>query len=422
MNYLEPNQTDKQHMKDTDASLNSDYKKEFLSYPALQRKIVPLDMLIKGKKWFKMLKQTFRSKHIGAIQAESNQVNDITAELQVLHDQKYAFLFEQIKCPTALRCINVVTRALQHFDDSIRYHFTPSSDDKYWTEGAHVMARQMHHYVCKNEPILAVLPAFPCKSPNAQLKVLGTLPDRAEEIALKKLHAFCSEVSQYYPKGAQLTIVSDGRVFADLVGVDDELVTKYTEFLKTHIHGEHQLNTLRFSNLDEHFANNLTENGTQSVHDRQRSRLMKSYCSVTPSNDVVMVGFVRYLADDRVWPPEMSKSKIKKECRLIAKEMIARNVAFSQLVEACYPNHVRFSIHGYDSSGPKFPINVAPNRGGSTPWHSVAIDLKDGRQLFVRRTVADELVNEGQLELYNHPIHGRPWGYRQISNQKLLIA
>lgn len=66
----------------------------------------------------------------------------------------------------------------------------------------------------KQTPISLTLPAFPFKSPNTEDKVLGTLPDKAEEVALKHLQGFCDNIKDAYAPGAELTIVSDGIVYS----------------------------------------------------------------------------------------------------------------------------------------------------------------------------------------------------------------
>ena len=57
------------------------------------------------------------------------------------------------------------------------------------------------------------LPAFPFKSANKVSKVLGILPDKAEELALQRLDAMCIRIGEVYPPGAKLTIISDGLVY-----------------------------------------------------------------------------------------------------------------------------------------------------------------------------------------------------------------
>src|SRR6266436_5615236 len=77
-------------------------------------------------------------------------------------------------------------------------------------------------------PVHFVLPAFPAKSPNPA-KVLGRLPDMAEELSLRSLQDRCMEIQTIHPPGARITICSDGMVFSDLVGVVDSDVNNYGE-------------------------------------------------------------------------------------------------------------------------------------------------------------------------------------------------
>jgi len=39
------------------------------------------------------------------------------------------------------------------------------------------------------------------------------LPDLGEELALARLNSLCKDIEQIYPKGAELTIATDGLVF-----------------------------------------------------------------------------------------------------------------------------------------------------------------------------------------------------------------
>ncbi|KAL0081616.1 Pyoverdine/dityrosine biosynthesis protein-domain-containing protein [Phycomyces blakesleeanus] len=330
-------------------------------------------------------------------------------------------------CNTPDRCGHVVQRFLEHFDAELRYHSKPLVDC-YSESGKYALASKIHPFVCALEPILMVLPAFPCKSPNNRDKVLGVLPDRTEELGLLRIESFCADVAQYYPQGCQLTIVSDGRVFADLIGVKDELVSVYNNFLEfTLFKSRGGLKHIIFRSLDDHLAAiniddlEVGQAGENfDIHDKRRAGLMEIFTDADKaeaiSNTMVNLGFVRYLEEDLVWPAGMSKTKKKKECRQIARKMMERNVAFSRLCEHHYPTHLRLSIHGYNSSGPKFPIQMSPNLRGPTPWHSVCLEFKDGKTAFVKRKVAAQLVKDGDFELYEHPEFKRPWGFRQLES------
>lgn len=80
-------------------------------------------------------------------------------------------------------------------------------------EGALRFLAVIYSHVRSGQEIPMCLPAFPFKSPNKSSKVLGNLPDRAEELALAHLNGLCEAVRDIYPPGARLTIISDGLVY-----------------------------------------------------------------------------------------------------------------------------------------------------------------------------------------------------------------
>lgn len=80
-------------------------------------------------------------------------------------------------------------------------------------EGALKFLALIYSHVKAGEVIPMCLPAFPFKSPNSVSKVLGNLPDRAEDLALAHLDGLCSAIEKVYAPGARLTIISDGLVY-----------------------------------------------------------------------------------------------------------------------------------------------------------------------------------------------------------------
>lgn len=65
-------------------------------------------------------------------------------------------------------------------------------------------------FVAQGARVQACLPAFPFKSANKVYKVLGSLPDKAEELALHRLNTLCSSIQEFYAPGAEIVIISDG--------------------------------------------------------------------------------------------------------------------------------------------------------------------------------------------------------------------
>lgn len=102
--------------------------------------------------------------------------------------------------------------ALQILDIIQMYGHNVGSGNSQWAGKAKFMPI-VEAYVVKNEPVKMVLPAFPCKSPNRVGKVLGSMPDLGEELALMHLNGLCESVAEIYGPGARVVITSDGLVY-----------------------------------------------------------------------------------------------------------------------------------------------------------------------------------------------------------------
>ena len=94
-----------------------------------------------------------------------------------------------------------------------RYRLYSSDDAKKPWGAKSKFLFQVERYVIRNEAVLMALPAFPFKSPNKKTKVLGTLPDKGEEVALSHLHGLCLAIKDVYAPGAAVFIVSDGLMY-----------------------------------------------------------------------------------------------------------------------------------------------------------------------------------------------------------------
>jgi pyoverdine/dityrosine biosynthesis protein Dit1/alpha-ketoglutarate-dependent taurine dioxygenase len=274
------------------------------------------------------------------------------------------------------------------------------------------------------KPLNMVLPAFPFKSPNTSAKVLGTRPDAGEEVALKRLDEFCKLVENFYPAGAHIVIFSDGRVFNDLLGVNDNTVAEYSRICRE----------LAKKNNLSHISFDTLENYVDPEHQGSQATLISHIVQqFLPANfDVdsaveqgelknTYVGFRSFLQLDlgmRWAQPDSegtvkSKKQVENECKRIAKLMIVRNQAFSSLVSKQYPNHLRLSIHAGNMIGPKWSISLINNKphadkcASATPWHNVLVQDADGEVYAVRRYE----VNAEKYELVSQ--EGHPWSFRE---------
>lgn len=95
-----------------------------------------------------------------------------------------------------------------------KYRLTKAADAQdRWDKGTPKFLDIINKFVEAGKPIRMCMPAFPFKSANKVYKVLGILPDRAEEAALEYMNTMCTEINAVYRPGAKLLIISDGLVY-----------------------------------------------------------------------------------------------------------------------------------------------------------------------------------------------------------------
>ncbi|RLV95453.1 Spore wall maturation protein DIT1 [Spathaspora sp. JA1] len=310
-------------------------------------------------------------------------------------------------------------------------------DDKWDFGGEKVFNRGIDFFTSRWQPLEAVLPAFPCKSSNIE-KVSGELPDKGEELALKRLISFANSVKNIYPPGIIVWIVSDGHVFSDCIGVDDTKVNQYSQALKDLYEKlkPADWNPIKFCSLPEIFrlkSSNFEEGlvsdvelehhlGTELDHESETCRkILVTSCDTDAGKlrrDItteghprlaLFRGFSKFMTEDLALHPNvsnMSKKKYKKIVAGVAFEMIKRNDAYSNLVELMFPFHLRFSIHAHNNAGPKFGISLLAKVGEEhchpinsiedhmeprntdllhipTPWHNAIVKIDNQETYYV---------------------------------------
>ena len=259
---------------------------------------------------------------------------------------------------------------------------------------------QIGEFVADGEPVVLTLPAFPCKSPNPE-KVLGHLPDMGERVALRFLHELCTRIETVYAPGAKVLICSDGHVFADLIGVRDDVVDEYAAAL-------HDMICQESDRIDTFDLRHVY--GELSIEDK-RARLMREYGQSYDSlreeihsddNTVQLYrGISKFMEEDSVaseFPG--SRSAWKRDCRARAHGVILRSRAWGSLIKDVHPRSARMSIHPQPWGAEKFGLSlIGDSDGWVTPWHAVAV-RENGRFTLVKRSVAEargELVCVGGM-------------------------
>ncbi|KAI1103658.1 Pyoverdine/dityrosine biosynthesis protein-domain-containing protein [Jackrogersella minutella] len=286
---------------------------------------------------------------------------------------------------------SVVEEIVSLFDTYLRYQ---GEDDKWDESGRAYFTERVRHFTSQGRRIELCLPAFPCKSSNTD-KVTGKDPDRGELLALERLHDFVEAVEKIYHVGAKLWIISDGHVFSDCIGVDDQDVDLYGQKLISmnnaisFLRGNadrvgfkslvdlfelekggskiSRIAELNIPGINHHVETRVTVEaelcrrilmaGCQSQRSALRARVDSQDAAIL----ALYRGFSRFMLEDLELHPftrAMTRSKQKKLSAKVAFEMIMRNQAYSNLVELLFPNHIRLSIHAHNNAGPKFGIQL----------------------------------------------------------------
>ncbi|MDF1758969.1 MAG: isocyanide synthase family protein [Coxiellaceae bacterium] len=242
--------------------------------------------------------------------------------------------------------------------------------------------------VSRHDAVTFVLPAFPGKSPNHE-KVLGVLPDYAERLSLIFLNDLAKTIKSFYAPGVKIILCSDGRVFSDIVGMQERHVTAYQQALQTMI-DDMSLTSLSCFNLEDHYKN---------LHYMQmRDELMKRYgCTLDFLKDSVRNGaqafataeqrqtnqlyrgITRFLFEDAIYAGVTdSRTALQKRSRAKAYEVIRRSNAWTELIADIFPDAVRLSIHPQACGSKKLGIRLIANESWMTPWHGVAVETPSG--------------------------------------------
>jgi L-tyrosine isonitrile synthase len=247
-------------------------------------------------------------------------------------------------------------------------------------------------YVAAGQPVHFVIPAFPAKSRNRR-KTVGRLPDLGEHLALESVQSFCEQVSAVYAPGAVVTVCSDGHVFSDALGIDDDHVDDY---------GAELLRMIRSIGGGAIGLYGLRDAMPGLTWDQRRARLLDEYAEpVDDLRDAVRSqprvrrmfnGIHRFVTEDHaVLMADLSATQRRNRAKVTAYEVVRRSQAWSRVVEEVFPDAVRLSIHPQDHHDPKIGFHLLRTTDSwLTPWHGVVLD--DGlRHVLVKRAQAERL-------------------------------
>lgn len=261
--------------------------------------------------------------------------------------------------------LEIITQySLNKFDDS----------SSRLAAGTQTFLTVIGRFVNANQRVEACLPAFPFKSANKEYKVLGHLPDKAEELALHRLQSMCERIQEIYPPGCRITIISDGITYngeftyfilcihcisfpfvlynlfqlglfnvnmVDLLCISDRDTWAYGEALRK-MAASNNFHHVTFSRmkdlLDISLPGDLREVTYVANCTNFRRMLLNQFgrddididheIATNPDTKLTYLGYRRFLESDLkfIFPPSETRTKngYKRDVKFLAKQMLIR--------------------------------------------------------------------------------------------------
>lgn len=294
----------------------------------------------------------------------------------------------------------IISNILNEFES---FRMPATNIDQYQTGGKVKLANQICQYVKSNTPIEFVILGYPMKSPNARDKVLGVLPDFGEQASMENFAAFNQSVKQHYAPGINLTIISDGYVFSDVVNVSDKVVAAYEEATIDMA----RVAPVQWYNVTDFYSKKSTLSSLRGKLMQQfgiSEQELEQRILFDADVNVLYRSMIRFMELDLAIHTYDSSNQLHKMAKRTAREMMMRNEAYSSLIAAEFPDYVRLSMHA-STNMKKFSFQLIPGANARhSPWHAAVVD-DDGRYATMHKRDAEAA---GYQLIYKD---GRPFNY-----------
>jgi len=279
--------------------------------------------------------------------------------------------------------------------------------DEYATKGRQALADKISPMVAAQQPLRFVMLGFPMKSPNDRDKVLGKLPDLAEQVAMENFKRFSDTVQQVYAPGIDLKIVSDGYIFSDIMGEPDSVVAGYNEMARDMA----RIAPITWYEMPDFYDRNMPMPAMRRKAMEQwgiTPEELERRILLDPDVNSLYKGMIRFLQLDLAIRNFPSGNQLHKEAKKVAREMMFRNEAYSALIRNNFADHIRLSMHPSINNGTKYSFQLIPSPEAFTsPWHCALLLRRSGIMATIHRKDA---VAAG-YELQNKD--GRPYYFTE---------
>jgi L-tyrosine isonitrile synthase len=263
-----------------------------------------------------------------------------------------------------------VTKIVETFE---QFRMPASAIDQYESGGKVKLASHVCQYVKTGKPIEFAILGYPMKSPNARDKVLGVLPDFGEEASMHNFARFNAAIKQHYAPGMNLTIISDGYAFSDVIGVSDRVVAAYEEATIDMA----RIAPVQWYNLTDFYSKKSTLATMREKLNQQfgiTDQELEQRVLFDPDVNALYRGMIRFMELDLAIHAYDSSNQLHKAAKRTARAMMLRNEAYSHLIATEFPDYIRLSMHA-GTNTKKFSFQLIPGaQAQHSPWHSTVVN------------------------------------------------
>lgn len=298
----------------------------------------------------------------------------------------------------------VVNEILNIFEG---FRLPPTVIDQYQETGRAKLFDRIMEFVRVNDPVKFSMLGYPFKSTNTRDKVLGRLPDLGEQKSLDNFEYLNERIKQVYLPGARFSIISDGYIFSDVWGIPDVDVLAYNEVTKDM--GKDY--PIQFFDAGDFYKEETTMYAIREKIISQfgiSPEVLQKRILMDLNVNTLYRGMIIFMEEELAMKSFPSKSQLTKQAKIMAREAMFRNEAYSSLVQHQFTDHIRLSMHNSTNDGTKYSIQLVHGKYKFSPWHSCLVVHQDG----VLETIHRKDAVEAGYELVNQD--GRPYYFQEV--------
>lgn len=252
--------------------------------------------------------------------------------------------------------------------------------------------RRLTAHISGRERLLFVLPGFPFKDQNRfRVPFDAEFPDLADIALMMRLHLLTQAIYQVHPYGADVVVLSDGQLYADLFGVAPARAARYLERLRgirNSLNLQGTVSIVDLKSLLDLSSGSESRGGVWSIVDHVANRLSVLVDSDPQCADAyatLVQGMkrnmntrdgARDLSDADLWSILRASSsadspaafRFERQARDAAVRYSSMNLAirWTEFTDRVFPGSIRATMH------PKPGQFCLAGTGGAYAWNAVA--------------------------------------------------